>query len=47
MHITWWHRFSAPTRAPFQKAGSGFWQRAHNGSRSVPPFSGAPVPQRS
>ncbi|HBW18491.1 MAG TPA: hypothetical protein DEH11_05495 [Actinobacteria bacterium] len=34
-------------RAPFQKAGSGFWQRAHNGSRSVPPFSGAPVPQRS
>jgi hypothetical protein len=30
----------------FQKSGSGLRQRAHNGSRSVPPFSGAPVPQR-
>jgi len=30
----------------FQKAGSGMRQRAHNGSRSVPPFSGAPLPQR-
>jgi hypothetical protein len=30
----------------FQKAGSGLRQRAQSGSRSVPPFSGAPVPQR-
>jgi hypothetical protein len=30
----------------FQKAGSGLRQRAHNGSPSVPPFSGAPAPQR-
>ena len=29
----------------FQKAGSGLRQRAQSGSRSVPPFSGAPVPQ--
>ena len=28
----------------FQKAGSGLRQRAQSGSRSVPPFSGAPVP---
>ena len=30
----------------FQNAGSGLRHRAHNGSCSVPPFSGAPVPQR-
>ena len=30
----------------FQKAGSGLRQRAHSGSRSVPPFSGAPVLHR-
>jgi Nucleotidyl transferase AbiEii toxin, Type IV TA system len=30
----------------FQKAGSGLRQRAQSGSSSVPPFSGAPVPQR-
>jgi hypothetical protein len=30
----------------FQKEGSGLRQRAQSGSRSVPPFSGAPVPQR-
>ncbi len=30
----------------FQKAGSGLRQRAHNGPASVPPFSGAPAPQR-
>jgi hypothetical protein len=30
----------------FQNAGSGLRQRAQSGSRSVPPFSGAPVPQR-
>ena len=29
----------------FQKAGSGLRQRAQSGSRCVPPFSGAPVPQ--
>ena len=37
--VTW------QTAHRFQKAGSGLRQRAHNGSRSVPPFSGAPVPQ--
>ena len=30
----------------FQKAGSGLRQRAQSGSSSVPPFSGAPAPQR-
>jgi hypothetical protein len=30
----------------FQKAGSGLRQRAQSGSFGVPPFSGAPVPQR-
>ena len=30
----------------FQKAGSGLRQRAQSGSPSVPPFSGALVPQR-
>jgi hypothetical protein len=29
----------------FQNSGSGLRQRAQSGSRSVPPFRGAPVPQ--